>query len=101
MTLGMLFEVAHDRVERSRQVNVIAVEERADIAGGFRESLVDCVDLAAVFFALPVSKTILVTTNHFDAFVSAATVDDHVLERFVSLVQHGQYRLFEKPALVE
>ena len=98
---GILIEVTHHGVERARQVNIVAVDESENVSSRFFESLVDRMHLPAIFFTHPVSKTVFVATNNRNAFVSAAAVDHDVLERLVSLLEHGQDRLFQETALVE
>src|SRR5688572_7161434 len=99
-TLRMLREVVHHSRERAGQIEIVAVEKGEDVSGRAFESFIDRVDLSAILFADPVGEAIFVLANDRDAFVSAAAVDDDVLERFVALLQDGKDRLFEKPALV-
>src|ERR1043165_2265711 len=99
--LRMLGEVTHDGVESAWEVNVVAVDESDNVAGGTCESLVDRVHLSTIFFAFPVGELVFVAADDRNTLVSAGTVDDDVLERLVTLIQHREDRLFQEPSLVE
>ncbi len=89
LAFGILIEVTHRGVEHPGQVNIVAVDECEDIPGRFLETLVDRMNLPAIFFTHPVRKLVFIPANDRDAFVSAATVDHDVLERLVALLEHG------------
>src|SRR5215218_9195278 len=101
LALGVIGEVIHHRVEGSGQLYVVAVDERENVAGGSLKALVDRVYLAAILFTFPIGEFVFVAANDRNAFVGAAAVDDDVLERLITLIQDGEDRLFQEPALVE
>jgi len=99
--LRILSEVIYNGVECAGKINVVAVDERNDVSRRFRESLVDCVDLPAIFFSFSMRQSMLVFPNDRNAFICAAAVDNDVFERLVALIENGQDRLFQEAALVE
>src|SRR5215208_3112483 len=101
LALRTSVKVAHHSVEGARQINIITVDECYNVASDLLETLVDCVHLPAIFFTHPVSQPAFIATNDRGTFVGAATIDHDVFERFVSLLQHGQDRLFQEPSLVK
>ena len=84
----------HHCVESAGQVNVVTVDKGDNVASRAFEALVDCVYLAAIFFAFPVGQFVFVAADDGNAFIGAATVDDDVLERLITLIQNRQDRLF-------
>src|ERR1700741_713829 len=99
--LGIVGKVTHHCVECAGQINIVAVDERENVARGFFETFVDRVYLPAIFFTYPVSQLVLVAANDRDTLISASSVDDDVLERLITLIQYRQDRLFQEMALVE
>ena len=88
LAFRVLIKVAHYGVENARKIKIVAIEKREDVARCSFQTLVDCMHLAAIFLAYPVSQSILVTTNDRDTFIGAAAIDHHVLEWLVSLIEH-------------
>src|ERR1044071_83997 len=82
-------------VECARQIYVVAVDERENVARSAFETFIDRVHLATIFFTHPVSELVFVTANDGNTLVGAAAIDDDVLERFMPLVQYRQSRLFQ------
>src|SRR6266581_3333081 len=101
LTVRMSFEMIGDGRQRAGQIEIVAVEKTKDVARGALETFVDGLHLPAIFLADPIAQMLFVLTNHVDAFVVAAAVDDDVLKRFVSLIEHRQDRFFEKSSLIK
>jgi hypothetical protein len=49
--------MGHHRIERGRKINVVAIDECDNVAGRSFESLIDRVDLPAIFFTFPVCES--------------------------------------------
>src|ERR1044071_4266009 len=98
---GIVGKVTHHGVECAGQINIVAVDERENVAGGFFEPFIDRVYLSTIFFTYPVSQLVLVAANDRNTLISAAAVDDDVFERLITLIQYRQNRLFQEMALVE
>src|SRR5678815_249221 len=83
----MLLKVRHDRIEGTRQIDIIAVDERKNITGNPLQTFVDGMYLSAVFFTHPISQAILVSTNNGDTIVRAAAINNDVFKVLVTLIQ--------------
>jgi len=88
-------------IEGTGEIYVVAVDESKNVACRTLKSFVDCVHLASILFADPVSEVLFVALDYVDSFIRAAAIDDDVLQRFVSLVEYRQNRLFKKSSLIE
>src|SRR5258707_6240850 len=97
----MIAKVLRRRRERSRQIQIVAIQKTENITRRLRNPFVDCMDLATIFFAHPVGQMLFIALDDFDSFIRAATVDDDVFEIRILLIEYRQNRLFNKLSLIE
>src|ERR1051325_5467405 len=97
----VILEMLCDRGERSRQIEIVAVNKREDLAGGSLDAFVDGVHLTAIFFAHPESQSIFVSTNDRNRFIRTTAVDDDVFEVWIILIQDGSNSFLQVNALIE
>ena len=97
----VLAEITHHRCKGTRQIEIITIEISYDVTRGLGQSLVECMRLTAILFAHPKSEPAFVFANHFDAAVSAATIDDDEFQRIVFLLQDRKYCLFQVLGLIK
>src|SRR6266404_6218815 len=97
----MIFKVTHHRVERARQIDIVAINEAEYVAGRLLKALINRMDLTPIFFTDPEGEPIFIAPNDLYRFVGAAAVDDDVLEIGIILVEHRQNRLFQESALIK
>ena len=98
---GMILKVLHDRCERSRQVNVVAIYKTENFARGSFNTFVDGVNLAPILFAHPERESIFVAPDDIYSFIRTATVNNYVLEIRIILIEHRQDSLFEESSLIK
>src|SRR4029079_8545768 len=95
---GIVGKVTHHCVECAGQINIVAVDERENVARGFFETFVDRVYLSTIFFTYPISQLVLVAANDRNTLISAAAIDDDVFEWLITLIQYRQDGLFQEMA---
>src|SRR5215475_7870110 len=84
----MILKVLRDRRERSRQVNIITINETKDLSRSFLETFVDSVHLASVFFTDPERQPVLVTSDDIYSFIRAAAVNYDVFKIWIILIEN-------------
>src|ERR1051325_11550377 len=97
----VILEMLCDGGERSRQIEIVAVDKPEDVARRSLDAFVDGVHLTAIFLAYPVSQSIFVSTNDVKCFIGAAAVDNDIFKVWIVLIENGQNRLFQEAALIE
>ena len=97
---GVSFESAGYDVERSRKIEIVAVEPTDNLASRHTKALVDRIRLPVVGFRNPVCEVSFVALDDRDAFVGAASIDNDVLEISIVLEQHRAERAFNVCPLV-
>src|SRR5438105_8564382 len=76
----MLVKIFRDGRERSREIDVIAIDVSKNVTGRPGESFVDCMDLTAIFFTLPIRESRFIFTDDVDRLIGASSVDHQILE---------------------